>query len=110
MNVEIIFAEFGGRGAANQKWESDIGRLDPTYSSVKEYFPEAKIICYSDDKSIGDNYDVEVRFIDSDSTPFDKDYKDFPCRCGAKKCVGFIVNSQSRWRIKKLRKRKSTSK
>ena len=41
---------------------------------------------------------------------FDKDYKDFPCRCGAKKCVGFIVNSQSRWRIKKLMKRKSTSK
>jgi len=41
---------------------------------------------------------------------FDKDYKDFPCRCGAKKCVGFIVNSQSRWRIKKLKKRKSTSK
>ena len=40
---------------------------------------------------------------------FDKDYKDFPCRCGAKKCVGFIVNSQSRWRIKKSRKRKSTS-
>ena len=41
---------------------------------------------------------------------FDKDYRDFPCRCGAKKCVGFIVNSQSRWRIKKLKKRKSTSK
>tara|TARA_X000000368_G_scaffold356220_1_gene298200 strand:- start:492 stop:962 length:471 start_codon:yes stop_codon:yes gene_type:complete len=41
---------------------------------------------------------------------FDKDYKDFPCRCGAKKCVGFIVNSQSRWRIKKLKKRKSSNK
>ena len=41
---------------------------------------------------------------------FDKDYKDFPCRCGAKKCVGFIVNSQSRWRIKKSKKRKSTNK
>ena len=41
---------------------------------------------------------------------FDKDYKDFPCRCGAKKCVGFIVNSQSRWRIKKLKKRKSINK
>ena len=41
---------------------------------------------------------------------FDKDYKDFPCRCGAKKCVGFIVNSQSRWRIKKLKKKKSTNK
>ena len=41
---------------------------------------------------------------------FDKDYKDFPCRCGAKKCVGFIVNSQSRWRIKKLKKKKFTNK
>ena len=41
---------------------------------------------------------------------FDKDYRDFPCRCGAKKCVGFIVNSQSRWRIKKSKKRKSTNK
>ena len=41
---------------------------------------------------------------------FDKDYKDFPCRCGAKKCVGFIVNSQSRWRIKKSKKRKSANK
>ena len=41
---------------------------------------------------------------------FDKDYKDFPCRCGAKKCVGFIVNSQSRWRIKKSKKRKSFNK
>ena len=41
---------------------------------------------------------------------FDKDYKDFPCRCGAKKCVGFIVNSQSRWRIKKSKRRKSTNK
>ena len=41
---------------------------------------------------------------------FDKDYRDFPCRCGAKKCVGFIVNSQSRWRIKKSKKRKYTNK
>ena len=41
---------------------------------------------------------------------FDKDYKDFPCKCGTKKCVGFIVNSQSRWRIKKSKKRKSFNK
>ena len=32
---------------------------------------------------------------------FDKDYKQFPCRCGAKKCVGYIVREGSRWRIKK---------
>ena len=41
---------------------------------------------------------------------FDKDYKDFPCKCGAKKCVGFIVNSQSRWRVKKSKKKKSFNK
>ena len=40
---------------------------------------------------------------------FDKDYKDFPCKCAQKKCVGFIVNSQSRWRIK-IKKRKSFNK
>ena len=66
----------GSRDKANQKWENPIGRLDPTYQSVKAYFPEANIICYSDDESIGDGYDVEVRHIDSESTPFDKDYRE----------------------------------
>ena len=30
---------------------------------------------------------------------FDKDYKDFPCKCGSKNCVGYIVREGSRWRI-----------
>ena len=34
---------------------------------------------------------------------FDEDYKDFPCKCGSKNCVGFIVREGSRWRIKKRR-------
>ncbi len=34
---------------------------------------------------------------------FDKDYKDYPCRCGSKKCIGYIVREGSRWRIKKKR-------
>ena len=76
MSLEIIFAEFGDRSAANQKWVHDIGRLDPTYSQVKKYFPEAKIICYSDDPSIDDGYDIEVRVVDSDDTPFDKSYRE----------------------------------
>ena len=38
---------------------------------------------------------------------FDKDYKNYPCRCGSNKCVGFIVKSESRWRIKKSKKNKS---
>ena len=32
---------------------------------------------------------------------FDKDYKQFPCRCGAKNCCGWIVRAESRWRINK---------
>ena len=34
---------------------------------------------------------------------YDKDYKQFPCKCGSKKCIGFIVREGSRWRIKKLK-------
>ena len=30
---------------------------------------------------------------------FDKDYKQFPCKCGAKNCCGYIVREESRWRI-----------
>ena len=32
---------------------------------------------------------------------FDKDYKQFPCKCGAKNCCGYIVREESRWRINK---------
>ncbi len=35
---------------------------------------------------------------------FDDNFKQFPCRCGSKNCVGYIVREGSRWRIKKLRK------
>ena len=32
---------------------------------------------------------------------YDEDYKQFPCRCGSKNCIGYIVRQGSRWRIKK---------
>mgnify|MGYP001325182119 FL=1 len=33
---------------------------------------------------------------------FDKeDYRQFPCKCGAKNCCGYIIREGSRWRIKK---------
>jgi len=34
---------------------------------------------------------------------YDKDYKQFACKCGAKNCAGYIVREGSRWRIKKVR-------
>ena len=32
---------------------------------------------------------------------YDEYYKDLPCKCGSKNCVGYIVREGSRWRIKK---------
>ena len=32
---------------------------------------------------------------------FDEDYKQFPCKCRAKNCCGYIVRAESRWRINK---------
>lgn len=32
--------------------------------------------------------------------PF-REWRDHPCRCGARKCVGFIVNKHQRWRVKR---------
>ncbi len=31
---------------------------------------------------------------------YDRDYKQFPCKCSAKNCCGYIVREGSRWRIK----------
>ena len=38
---------------------------------------------------------------------YDSDYKQFPCKCGSKNCVGYIVRESTRWRInKKFKKTK----
>ena len=36
---------------------------------------------------------------------YDSDYKQFPCKCRSKNCIGFIVREGSRWRIKRLKKK-----
>ena len=63
--LEIIFSEFGLRKDANQPAAfNDLHRLDPTYSSVKQYFPEAKFTFYTDDTNLGDGYDdIEIKVI-----------------------------------------------
>ncbi len=35
---------------------------------------------------------------------YDEDFKNYPCRCGTAKCVGYIVGQGSRWRITKFKK------
>jgi hypothetical protein len=74
MNIEFIFSEFGIRSNANQPENfTDVYRLDPTYSSVKKFFPNAQITLYTDIPELAKNYpDVEVRLIDIESSPFTK--------------------------------------
>ena len=38
---------------------------------------------------------------------FDQDFKNYPCKCRTENCVGYIVKSESRWRIKKSKNYKS---
>ena len=38
---------------------------------------------------------------------YDSDYKQFPCKCKSKNCCGYIVRSESRWRINKKFKKNS---
>ena len=37
---------------------------------------------------------------------FDEDFRNYPCKCGSKKCCGYIVREGSRWRIKKKKNQK----
>ena len=37
---------------------------------------------------------------------FDKNFRQFPCKCGSKQCVGYIVKEASKWIIKKFKKNK----
>ena len=38
---------------------------------------------------------------------FDKDYKDHPCKCGTKKCIGFILDEDEWPKLKRHLKKKS---
>ena len=52
-------------------------------------------------KDIGKNEELTYDY----GFSYDEDYKQFPCKCRAKNCCGYIVRSESRWRInKKFRK------
>ena len=74
MTLEFIFSEFGSRDQANQQWINPLPRLDPTYSSVKKYFPEAKLTLYTDRPEIGDDYkDIEIKLKNVENSPFSKD-------------------------------------
>ena len=76
IDIEFIFSEFRegiSNGFKNLGSYGNKYRLDPTYSSVKQFFPEAKLTMYTDNRDLGKNYnDVEIRLVDIESSPFDK--------------------------------------
>ena len=78
MKLEIIFAEFGSNRNNNNNLKfGGMGRLDPTYLSVKQYFPDAKLTLYTDFPDMADYYpDVEVNVIDVEKdSPFSKSHR-----------------------------------
>ena len=79
MNLEIIFAEFGENRQNNNNLEfPEMGILDPTYSSIKQYFPNAKLTCYTDNSDMLTEYDdIEIHLVDEDANKkFDKSYRE----------------------------------
>ena len=82
MSLEIIFAEFGSRSNSNQPTFNERFRLDPTYSSIKKYFPEAKITLYTDRDEIGKIYpDVEVHIVEKNKSIFLKSHPKWGAFC-----------------------------
>ncbi len=82
MTLEFIFSEFGPRDKANQQWVSSLSRLDPTYSSVKQFFPEAKLTLYTDRPEIKNDYkDIEVKIINIENSPFNKNNSRWGWHC-----------------------------
>ena len=81
MNLEIVFAEFGRTRGWNQTNLDENHRLDPTYSAVKQYFPEAKLVLYTDIPELAEGYDVEVRLVDVNNSPFDKAHHKWGWHC-----------------------------
>ena len=41
---------------------------------------------------------------------YDEDYRQFPCKCRAKNCCGYIVRAESRWRINRKYSMSNTKK
>ena len=81
MEIEIVFAEFGRSRGWNQTNLDENHRLDPTYSAVKQFFPEATVVLYTDIPELAEGYDVEVRVVDVDNSPFDKSHQKWGWHC-----------------------------
>jgi len=76
MTIEFIFSEFREGVSNGFKQLGSYGnkyRLDPTYSSIKKYFPDSKVTLYTDQLHLKDSYpDVNVIPTFVKDSPFDE--------------------------------------
>ena len=97
MSLEIICAEFGPR-KNNNNLEFRMPRLDPTYTNVKNYFPDAKITLYTDRPEITNDYpDVNLHLVDVEKdTPFSKNHPYWGWFCCDYFQIYGLLNSQEK--------------
>ena len=78
-------------------YEDNKGTLKLEYPNILGDFQLANIfnaICTLRNIKKGEEITCDYGF------SFDKeDYKQFPCKCGAKNCCGWIIREESRWRL-----------
>ena len=65
-----------------------------------EVFGEAMKIWIFAMKNIKKNEELSYDY----GFSFDKDYRNFPCRCKSNNCVGYIIRQGSRWRVRDRKK------
>ena len=59
---------------------------------------------YKDKQWLTDHYKMLERLCEDGYLKgfgFDENFKQFPCKCGAPNCCGYIIREESRWRIHK---------
>ena len=78
--------------------KSNIARLiNHSCSNNCDYEGKGLKLCVVAIKNIKRNEELTCDY----GFSYDSDYKQFPCKCSSKNCVGYIVREGSRWRINK---------
>ena len=88
------FEMFGLRFLSQTDWHGSIVYYDKTtreVTAIRDHFGAKPLWMYKKGEEITYDYGYDV-----------DNYEDHPCRCGSKKCVGYIVSEEQWPKLKKL--------